>query len=76
MTAATLLAIFKAIPALQRLFEEAVDLYFMQQAASDQNRYSKKKATRDAIIKAMQKPGIKDEEIKELRISLYNLNHG
>lgn len=74
MTAAMLLAIFKAIPTLYKLYEDSVDLYFKQQAASDQNRYAKKKATRDALITALVKPGATADEIKEIRRSLYDLN--
>lgn len=74
MTATLLLAIFKSIPALLKIYEESIGLYYKQQAAADQNRYSKKKATRDAIILAMEIPGKTYEELKELRRSLYDLN--
>ena len=75
MTAALLLAIFKSIPALQKIYEESIGLYFKQQAANDQDRYSKKKAQRDAFLFAMVQPGKTDDELKDLRRALYDLNH-
>lgn len=74
MTAALLLAIFKAIPALEKIYLESIGLYFKQQAANDQDRYSKKKAQRDAFLFAMTQPGKTDEELKDLRRALYDLN--
>lgn len=74
MTAALLLAIFKAIPSLEKIYLESIGLYFKQQAASDQDRYSKKKAHRDALIFAMTQTGKTDEELKDLRRALYDLN--
>lgn len=74
ITGATLLAIFKAIPALERIYLESIDLYFMQQGAADQNRYNEKKAERDALIAAMMKPGVTDNELRDLRRALYSLN--
>jgi hypothetical protein len=74
MTATLLLAIFKSIPALYKMYEASIGLYYKQQSASDEERYSKKKATRDALISAMETPGKTYEELKELRRSLYDLN--
>lgn len=74
MTAALLLAIFKSIPSLEKMYLESIGLYFKQQAASDQDRYSKKKAHRDALIFAMNQTGKTDDELKDLRRSLYELN--
>ena len=75
MTAAMILAVLKAIPALQKIFESVIDLYFKQQEAADNNAYDKKKAARDAIIAAMMKTGVTDVELRDLRRSLYDLNH-
>ena len=74
MTASLLLAIFKSIPALLKIYEESIGLYYKQQAASDQDRYSKKKAQRDALLFAMTQPGKSDEDLKDLRRALYDLN--
>lgn len=74
MYATLLLAIFKAIPALEKIYLESIGLYFKQQAAADQDRYSKKKAHRDALIFAMTQPGKTDDELKDLRRALYELN--
>lgn len=75
MTAAMLLAIFKAIPALEKIYLESIDLYFKQQSAADNNHYDKKKAARDAIVAAMLRQGVTDAELRDLRRSLYDLNH-
>jgi hypothetical protein len=71
-----LLALVKAIPSIERIYLQTVDLYFKQQEAADQNRYSKKKHSRDAIITAMLRPGITEDELKDLRRTLYDLNRG
>ena len=75
MTAAMILAVLKAIPALHKMYLETIDLYFKQQSAADNNAYDKKKAARDAIIAAMMKTGVTDVELRDLRRSLYDLNH-
>jgi hypothetical protein len=74
-TGATLLAIFKAFPAAWKIYEQSIDLYFAQQSASDNNSYDRKKSARDLIIREMMKKGVTDEELKNLRHSLYFLNH-
>lgn len=74
-TAATLLAIVKAIPALEKIYSQSIDLYLSQQSAADNNQYDKKKAERDALIAAMLRQGVTDEELRDLRRALYNLNH-
>ena len=74
MTAALLLSIFKAIPALEKIYLESISLYFKQQEAADINRSDKKKTERDALIAAMMRPGVLDNELKDLRLALYNLN--
>lgn len=73
MTAAMLLAIFKAIPALEKIYLESVDLYFKQREAADINRVNKNKAVRDALIAGMLRPGVTDAELKEIRHALYDL---
>lgn len=75
MNGAILLAVFKAIPALYKLYKESVDLFIQQQEISDRQGYDKKKAERDALITAMMKTGVTDEELRDLRRALYNLNH-
>jgi hypothetical protein len=75
ITGATLLAFFKAWPAAWKIYEQSITLYFAQQSASDNNRHDRKKAAREAIIAAIMRPGVSDEELKDLRHSLYFLNH-
>jgi hypothetical protein len=74
--AAFVLAILKAIPATQKIFEQVIDLYYASQSAADHTRYAKKKAHRDAIIAAMKRPEVTDDELKDLRRALYDLNRG
>ena len=72
--AAVILTVIKAIPAIEKLYSQTVDLYFKQQEAADINRMDKKKTQRDAFIAAMLRPGVTDNELKDLRRALYNLN--
>ena len=72
--AAVILSVIKAIPALEKIYSQTVDLYFKQQEAADINRTDKKKAQRDAFIAAMLRPGVTDAELKDLRFALYSLN--
>ena len=72
---AILLSFFKAIPVLWKIYQESVDLYIKQQEVSDQNRFDKKKHERNALIAAMLRPGVTDEELRSLRTALYNLNN-
>lgn len=74
-TAATFLAIVKAIPALEKIYTQSIDLYLKQQSAADNDHYDKKKIARDAIIAKMMSPGVSDAELKNLRRALYDLNH-
>lgn len=73
--AALILAVLKSIPALEAIYVSTIDLYFKQQSATDNDNYDKKKAARDAIITAMMRPEVTNEELRDLRRSLYDLNH-
>jgi hypothetical protein len=72
--AAVILAFIKAIPALEKIYSQTIDLYFKQQESADINRFDKKKHERDALIAAMMRPGVLDDELKDLRRALYDLN--
>jgi len=74
MTGATLLAIFKAIPALQKIFEEAVELYYKELAARDQDRVVQTQKEREALVAALKQPGLNDENRRILRRRLYDLH--
>ena len=74
-TAATFLAVIKAIPALEKIYTQSIDLYFKQQSAADNDHYDKKKIARDAIVTKMMTAGVTDNELKDLRRALYDLNH-
>ena len=72
--AAALLAFIKAIPSLEKIYLMTVELYFKQQEAADQSRYDEKKTHRDALILAMGKDGVTEDELKNIRRALYDLN--
>jgi hypothetical protein len=72
--AAAILAFIKAVPAFEKIYSQTIDLYFKQQEAADINRLDKKKSERDALIAGMIRQGVTDEELKDLRRALYNLN--
>lgn len=72
--AAFLLAFMKALPAAEKIFFEVQELYWKQQEAADNNRADRKKAERDALIAGMLRPGVTDDELKDLRRALYDLN--
>lgn len=72
--AAVILSFVKAIPSLEKIYLMTVELYFKQQEAADQNHYDEKKVHRDALILAMTKQGVTDEELKNIRRALYDLN--
>lgn len=73
-TAAAILAILKAIPALEAIYLQTVDLYFKAQEAADLNHMAKNKAVRDALIAAMLRHGVTDNELKEIRRHLYAIS--
>ena len=73
LTGATLLAIFKAIPALEKIFSEAVDLYIKQANASDENNMNKIQAQRDALVASISR-STSHEERDHLRRLLYSLH--
>ena len=72
---AILLSFFKAIPILWKIYQESIDLYMRTQEIADQNRFNKKKHERNALIAAMLKTGVTDEELRDLRLALYRLNN-
>jgi hypothetical protein len=72
--AAAILAFIKAIPALEKIYSQTIDLYFKQQEAADINRADRKKTARDALIAAMMRTGVSTDELKDLRRALYDLN--
>lgn len=74
MSAAAILAIIKAIPAVLKMYEQTVDLYFKSQEAADINQMAKNKAVRDALIAGMLRPGVTDNELKDIRRHLYAIS--
>lgn len=76
MTAALLLAIFKAIPSLEKIYLQSIDLYFKQQEAADNNRTTAIEKKRTDLLNQMKQPGVTDEELKAIRRALYDLGRG
>ena len=72
--AAVILSLVKALPAIEKMYLMTVELYFKQQEAADQDYYDEKKVHRDALISAMLRPGVKEDELKNIRRALYDLN--
>jgi len=73
-TAAFILSLIKAIPALEKLFSSVVDLYYSQLDAADQNRVTAKQKKRTAIFAALKSGEISDENKNNLRRILYDLS--
>jgi hypothetical protein len=73
--AAAILALIKVFPQAVKLLNQVIDLYLNAQDAADQNAYDKKKVTRDALLSKMKTPGLTDNELKDIRRALYELNH-
>lgn len=71
--AAIILAVVKAIPALQKIFEAAIDLYHQQQDIAAENQAIKVQREREATVAAMKAPGLTDEQRATLRRRLWEL---
>lgn len=71
--AAIVLAVVKAIPALQKIFEAAIDLYHQQQDIAAENQSVRVLREREATVAAMKQPGLSDENRAVLRRRLWEL---
>jgi predicted DNA binding protein len=71
--AAVVLAVVKAIPALQKIFEAAIDLYNQQQDIAAENQSIKVQREREATVAAMKQPGLTDQQRATLRRRLWEL---
>jgi hypothetical protein len=74
ITGALVLQIIKAIPALVKLFEEAMDLYMAEQSARDQSQVDATQKKREALVAALKQPGLTNENRSRLRRLLYDLH--
>lgn len=72
--AAFIVALLKAVPAAQAIFEEAVSLYYAEENRQDQNRNSEIEEERSAIAAALKQPGLTDENRRALRKRLILLS--
>jgi hypothetical protein len=75
-TVAFILSIIKAIPALEAIFKQVIDLYYQQVDAAYNEHVSINQKKREAIIAALQKEGLSDENRDNLRHMLYDLSRG
>lgn len=72
--ASFILALAKAIPAFDRIYQRSVVLYYEQQETQDQNHTEENRLKRDALIDALNQPGLKDETRRNLTRQLVALN--
>ena len=75
-TVALILSIIKAIPTLEAIFKQAINLYYQQIDATYNEHVSANQKKREAIIAALQKEGLTDENRDNLRRMLYDLSRG
>jgi len=75
-TVAFILSIIKAIPAIESIFKSLVSLYYEQIDAAYDSRVSANQKKREAIVAALQKEGLTDENRDNLRRMLYDLSRG
>jgi len=75
-TVAFILSIIKAIPALEAIFKQVIDLYYQQIDAAYNEHVSINQKKREAITAALQKEGLSDENRDNLRHMLYDLSRG
>jgi hypothetical protein len=75
-TAAFILSIIKAIPAIESIFKSLITLYYQQIDAAYDAHVSANQKKREAIIAALQKEGLTDENRDSLRRLLYDISRG
>ena len=75
-TVAFILSIIKAIPAIESIFKSLVSLYYEQIDAAYDSRVSANQKKREAIVAALQKEGLTDENRDNLRRLLYDISRG
>ena len=73
-TVALILSIIKAIPTLEAIFKQVINLYYQQIDATYNEHVSANQKKREAIIAALQKEGLTDENRDNLRRMLYDLS--
>jgi transcriptional regulator of NAD metabolism len=71
--AAAIVAFVKAIPAVDRIYQRSVSLYYAAQEAQDQGEVAEIQKERRAIVDALNQPGLKDETIRFYRRRLATL---
>lgn len=69
-----IVALAKAIPAAQKIFEQSVDLYYSQQEGQDQDQVNAVQQEREGITAALTQPGMTDENRRALRKRLIALS--
>lgn len=76
MPISLILGIIKAIPVIESIFKQVIDLYYSQLDASYDAHVSANQKKREAIVAALQKDGLTDENRDTLRRLLYDLSRG
>ena len=74
--AALILTVVKAIPALEKIFSQCIQLYYASIDASNQSRVLALEKKREAILLSLKNEALTDENRNSLRRILYDLSRG
>ena len=71
--AAFIVAVAKAIPAAQKIYEQSVALYYANEEGRDQDNMTEIDRERDMLVATMKQPGITDAQKRTARKRLIAL---
>jgi hypothetical protein len=74
--AAVLLTVIKAIPALEKIFSQCIQLYYSSVSAADQSRVAANEKKREAILLSLKNENLNDENKNSLHRILYDISRG
>jgi hypothetical protein len=74
--AAVLLTVIKAIPALEKIFSQCIQLYYSSVNAADQSRVAANEKKREVILLSLKNENLTDENRNSLRRILYDISRG
>jgi hypothetical protein len=72
--AAAIVAFVKAIPAIDRIYQRSVALYYAAEEARDHDHMSEIEQERDMLLATIQQPGITDAQKRVARKRLIALS--
>jgi hypothetical protein len=72
--ATLIVSLAKAIPAIQKIFESSVELYYAEENREDENHTAEINQEREAIAASLKQPGLTDENRRALRKRLIALS--